>query len=254
MRMKKILITGMSGLIGGLLSRHLARLGGYELSALNRRPVDGVECFQADIADLEAIKPAFVGVDAVVHLAAFVRNEWQPVLSSNIIGTYNVFEAARLAGVGRVVFASSGATVSGWESVPPYDAIADGRYDEVPERWAKITRDSVRPRGVYGASKVWGEAIGRHFSDAYGISVICARIGEVAADDRPTAPRHHSIYLSHRDVVDFLHRCIAAPDDLKYEVLFATSGNRWGYRDLEHPRRVLGYVPQDSAETSEEPG
>ena len=68
--MKKVLITGMSGLIGGLLRNHLEKLGGYDLSALNRRPVDGVECFQADISDFEAIKAAFVGKDVVVHLAA----------------------------------------------------------------------------------------------------------------------------------------------------------------------------------------
>ena len=68
--MKKILITGMSGLIGGILREHLDAVGGYELTALNRRPVEGVPCLQADIADLEAIRPAFDGIDVVVHLAA----------------------------------------------------------------------------------------------------------------------------------------------------------------------------------------
>ena len=71
--MTKVLITGMSGLIGGLLRSHLEDVGGYELRALNRRPVEGVECFQADIGDLEAIKPAFAGQDVVVHLAAQVK-------------------------------------------------------------------------------------------------------------------------------------------------------------------------------------
>ena len=116
MTMKKVLITGMSGLIGGLLRRHLEKVGGYELSALNRRPVEGVECFQADIADLEAIKPAFEGLDVVVHLAAYVGSgDWEEHLSANVIGVYNVYEAARLAGVKRVVFASSGATAMGIE-------------------------------------------------------------------------------------------------------------------------------------------
>jgi len=68
--MTKVLITGMSGLIGGLLRNHLDEVGGYELSALNRRPVKGVPCLQADIADLEAIKPAFEGIDVVVHLVS----------------------------------------------------------------------------------------------------------------------------------------------------------------------------------------
>ena len=247
--MKKVLITGMSGLIGGILRRHLEELGGYELSALNRRPVEGVKCTQADIADLEAIKPAFEGVDVVAHLAAHVQNEpFEDIVSGSIVGLYNAFEAARLAGVKRVVYASSGATVRGIERVPPYDTILSGRYEEAPESWPMVTHEMLRPDGNYAASKVFGEAMGRHYSDTYGISVLCVRIGSVRKDDRPTSAREYSVYLSHRDIADFLHKCIEAPDDLTYDVFFATSNNKWGYRDLEHPRQVLGYVPQDSAE------
>ena len=125
--MKKVLITGMSGLIGGILRRHLEELGGYELSALNRRPVEGVKTIQADIADLDAIKPAFEGIDVVVHLAAHVQNEpFEDIVNASIVGLYNVFETVRLAGVKRVVYASSGASVRGWERVPPYDAMVEG--------------------------------------------------------------------------------------------------------------------------------
>ena len=247
--MKKVLITGMSGLIGGLLRRHLEGLGGYELSALNRRPVDGVECFRADIADLEAIKPAFEGKDVVVHLAACLNlDDWEENLSGNVIGAYNVYEAARLAGVKRVVFASSGNTVRGFMVEPPYDAIAAGRYDEVPENFPLLTHEMVRPQSLYGVGKVWGEALGRHFSDAYGFSVLCVRIGRVRPDNRPVDPIDYSIYLGHRDVVQILQKCMDAPDDLRYDIFFAVSNNKWGHRDLEHPRQVVGYVPQDSAE------
>ena len=247
--MKKVLITGMSGLIGGLLRRHLEKIGGYELSALNRRQVEGVVCTQADISDLESIKPAFVGMDVIVHLAAQIQDEpWQSLLSANLAGTYNVYEAARLAGVRRVVFASSGDTIRGRERVAPYGAIAEGRYEEVPESWPMLTHEMVHPERVYGASKVWGEALGRHFSDAYGISVLCLRLGAVHPEDRPTRVREFSTYLGHRDVVDILHRCIEAPDDLAYDIFYANSDNKWGYRDLEHPRQVLGFEPQDSAE------
>ena len=247
--MKKVLITGMSGLIGGLLRRHLESLGGYELSALNRRPLEGVECFQADISDLEAISPAFVGKDVVVHLAAYLGNDdWEGQLRGNVIGAYNVYEAARLAGVKRVVFASSGNAIRGFERVPPYDAIAAGRYEEVAENFPKVTHEQVRPERIYGAAKVWGEALGRHFSDAYDMSVLCVRIGSVRKENRPQTTREYSIYLSHRDVVQMLQKCIDAPDDLKYDIFLATSNNRWSYRDLEHPRQVLGYVPQDSAD------
>ena len=129
-----VLVTGMSGLIGGAVRKHLA--GRYELRALNRRPIEGVPCHQADVADLDGIQPAFKGVHAVVHLAASVGTHapFDEILRANVVGTYNVFEAARRAGVRRVVYASSGATVSGYEREMPYRALADGRYDEAPTR------------------------------------------------------------------------------------------------------------------------
>ena len=248
--MKKVLITGMSGLIGGILQRHLMGLGGYSLSALNRRPVEGVESLQADISDLKAIRPAFDGIDVVVHLAAYLGStDWEGHLSGNLIGAYNVYEASRLAGVKRVVFASSGAGASGFERSAPYDAIAAGSYAQVPKNFDRITHDTTWPDGVYGATKVWGEALGRHFADAYGMSVLCVRIGRVNEANRPQSPAEFSRYLSHRDIAQFLQLCIDASDDLGYDVFFAISNNQWGYRDLEHPRRVLGYKPQDSAET-----
>ena len=97
---KKVLITGMSGLIGGLLKNHLTELGGYELTALNRSSVAGVRTVQADISYLEPIKPAFEGQDVVVHLAAYLGGQdWEGQHSGNVVGTHNVFEAARQAGV-----------------------------------------------------------------------------------------------------------------------------------------------------------
>jgi nucleoside-diphosphate-sugar epimerase len=247
--MKKVLITGMSGLIGGLLRTHLESLGGYELSALNRRPVDGVKCLQADIADLEAIKPAFEGVDVVVHLAAWVEiDDWEGNLSGNIIGPYNVYEASRLAGVKRVVFASSGSTIRAWSRDEPYKALSEGRYEDVPADFEKITHEMIRPDSLYGAAKVWGEAAGRHFADTYGMSVLCVRIGTVYEDNRPHNVHDFAVYLSHGDVVQILQRCIDAPNDLLYDVFLATSDNPRGYRDLDHAREVLGYHPNDSAE------
>ena len=121
-------------------------------------------------------------------------------------------------------------------------------HGDAPEELPIITHEMAWPKGTYGASKIWGEALGRHFSDVYGLSVLCVRIGSVRKDDRPHTTREFSAYLSHRDVANILHRCVEAPDSLKYDVFFATSNNRWGYRDLEHPREVLGWEPQDSAE------
>src|SRR5262249_4575357 len=86
MAQTKVLVTGMSGLIGGAVRRRLE--GRYELSALNRRDVPDVPCHRADIADLEAILPAFAGIDTVVHLAAFVGgfDKWDEILRHNVIG------------------------------------------------------------------------------------------------------------------------------------------------------------------------
>src|SRR3954468_24121631 len=128
---KKVLVTGANGLIGSALRRELA--GKYEWSALNRRELPEVPTTQADIGDLEAIQPAFEGIDTVVHLAAVARLDasWQDLLAPNFTGTYNVFEAARVAGVKRVIFASSGATVAGIQRDEPFKAIVDGRYSDV---------------------------------------------------------------------------------------------------------------------------
>src|SRR5437899_12167488 len=128
---RRVLVTGMSGLIGGAVRRRLE--SEYDLSALNRRSVDGVPCHRADVGDLGAIEPAFRGIDVVVHLAAVARGgaPWADVLAHNVVGAYNVFEASRRGGVGRVVYASSGATVSNCERDFPYSALAEGRYDAV---------------------------------------------------------------------------------------------------------------------------
>ena len=244
-----VLVTGMSGLIGGALRKHLGSR--YELRALNRGAVEGVACHQADIADLHAVQPAFQGVDAVVHLAASVGNTapFDEILRANVVGTYNVFEASRRAGVKRVVYASSGATVSGYEREMPYSALAAGRYDEAPA-WTMLTHETpVRPAGLYGVSKVWGEALGRHYADAHGLSILCVRIGHVTAEDRPRSARDFSVWCSQRDIVRMIEMCLQAPDTLRFDVFFAVSSNKWSYRDRDHARRVLGFEPLDAAET-----
>ena len=247
MAKSRVLVTGLSGLIGRALRKQVD--GRYDLRALNRSAVEGLPCHQADIADLGAIKPAFAGVETVVHLAAQVGNPaWEAVLRHNITGTYNVFEAAREAGVKRVVFASSGAAVSGIEADKPYSDLVAGRYEGL-QSWPMLTHLSpLRPSGLYGASKIWGEALGRSYADAHGMSVICVRIGRVHAQDRPLSAREFAVWCSQRDIARFLESCVEAPDAVRFEIFFCTSRNKWGYRDLEHPRTVLGWEPVDAAE------
>ncbi len=182
----------MSGLIGQVCRRELG--DSYELSALNRRPVEGLRCLQADITDLEAIRPAFDGVETVVHLAAMAQGDptWEDVLPHNIIGTYNVFEAARTAGVERVIFASSGAAVSEWEQHTPYNALVEGRYEEVTG-WDLLDTSLIRPNGLYGCSKAFGETLARFFSDEWGLSMISS---VSAASTGTTGPTRFGISRS----------------------------------------------------------
>ncbi|MCY4080103.1 MAG: NAD(P)-dependent oxidoreductase [Caldilineaceae bacterium] len=246
---KRILVTGMSGLIGGAVRRRLE--SAYELTALNRSHVPGVPTVQADIADFDAILPAFEGQDTVVHLAASARGRdpWERVRDPNLIGTYNVFEAARQARVSRIVFASSGSTISGWELVQPYRAIVNGDYESVQHPWPMITHETpVRPAGVYGATKVWGEALARQFTDSVELSIICLRIGLVNNEDRPTDSRQFSVWCSQRDISQMVERCIEAPPELRFDIFYALSRNKWSYRDISHARDVVGFEPQDEAE------
>jgi nucleoside-diphosphate-sugar epimerase len=245
-----VLVTGLSGLIGGAF---LEREGGaYDVRGLNRRPVAGVVTHRADIGDLEAIAPAFASVDVVVHLAAAVGSTvpFDDLLHDNIAGTYNVFECARRAGVRRVVFASSGNTVTAWEREMPYRALVEGRYDELGgQSWARVSPQALgRPGSLYGCSKLWGETLGRYYADVHGVSVICLRIGNTSAADRPTGPREFAVWCSQRDAARGIALAIDAPPSVRYDICFITSDNRWGYRDLAHSREILGYVPQDHAE------
>ena len=246
----RVLITGMSGLIGGLLRRRLESAGGYTLRALNRRPVEGVETVQADIADLEAIAPAFEGQEVVVHLAAQLQDDpWDELLRANVVGTYNVFEAARMAGVRRVVFASSGRVVQAVEFAPPIDALVEGRYDDLPPSWPMVTHETMRPSGTYGASKAWGEALGRHYSDAlrHLRAVRAHRAGEPGRQgDGPSGGVGVPQPPGRGAGTAPLHRRAGGPAVRRLPG--GTSNNRWSYRDLGHTREVLGYEPEDSAE------
>jgi nucleoside-diphosphate-sugar epimerase len=250
----KVLVTGASGLIGGILLRSLGSK--YAFSGLNRRPVVGIPNLQADIADLGAIQPAFEGIDTVVHLAGYTGSatdpavtDWEGNLQGHIVGTRNALEASRLAGVRRFVFTSSGCAILGYERDFPYGHLVAGEYDKAPATWAMADQTwPVRPDGVYGAAKVFGEALGHFYSDAYGLSVICLRIGAVLDTDRPKLRRQYPGYLSHRDIAQAVDKSIGAPESLRYGVFDIISNNRWAWRSIEHARRVLGYEPQDSAE------
>jgi nucleoside-diphosphate-sugar epimerase len=246
----KVLITGASGLIGRLTVAGLGHK--YAFSGLSRRPAEGIPCLQADVRDAAAIRPAFRGVDMVLHLAAYTGpDDWEETMTTTVAGTLNVFRAAQEAGVGRVVFMSTGSTMCGyeWDADRPYGKLARGEYDQVTAPWPLITfRDPPRPDSAYAVGKVFGEACGRWFADRYGMSVPVIRLGAVLDTDRPQLIRHFPGYLSQADAVQIIDRCLSAPASLKYGIFDAISENRYRWRDTTPAKEVLGWRPTGSSD------
>jgi uronate dehydrogenase len=182
-----------------------------------------------DVTDLDRVRQAIAGCEACVHLAG-IRSEapFEQVLHTNINGTWTVFEAARLEGCGRVVFASSN-HASGFHPVQGGGAVG-------PE--------VVRPDSYYGVSKAFGEALGRFYHDKFGMAVACLRIG--SSLERPLQLRHLSTWLSDGDLVRLVEACLTYPE-LGFEILYGASANTRGWWDLG-PARRIGYQPQDDAE------
>lgn len=234
-RWRRILLTGAAGEIGGVLRPVLC--GAAERLRLHDlREVTGLaaseEAMTGDIAAPGIARAAMEGVDCVVHLAGIPRETGgtpDQILHVNVIGAHAVFDAAREAGVRRVVFASSNHTIG----FHPADRLVG-------------TEEPPRPSGLYGASKVWGEALGRLHADKHGIEVACLRIG--AFRDRPGNARELGAWISHRDTAQLFRRCVEAPA-FHFLVLYGVSANTralWGGDAAA--RAHLGYVPQDNAE------
>ncbi len=177
---KRVLVTGGAGTIGTVTRPRL--LERFELSILDLKEVEGVETHVADIFDLEAIRPAFEGKDVVVHLGGDPRGQapWESVLRNNIVGVRNVLEASRLAGVGRVVFASTNHVVGFHpEKNESYKALFEGRFGDIRQPMELLTTEQTRPCCLYGVSKGFGELMGSFYHDRYGMSFIALRIGGV---------------------------------------------------------------------------
>ena len=228
--MKKILITGAAGDVGGHLRRELA--GRYALRLSDIRPIknlaEGEEFIRGDCARLRDMLRVTRGVDAVVHLGGFsVEGPWEAILRANIVGTYNVFEAARRNGVHRIVFATSN------HAVGFYD-----RDDTIDHRVYP------KPDSRYGVSKVFGEALGSLYADKYGMEVVCMRIGNV--NPRPADKRRLSIWLSPRDLAQLVSIAIDRPG-VRFEIVYGVSDNRRSWYDNANAER-LGYRPQDDSE------
>jgi len=228
--MKTILITGAAGDVGTHLRRELA--GKYALQVSDLRPVrkfDKAERYmRADVSKFDDALRITKGVDAVVHLGGYsVEGPWPDILSANIVGCYNVFEAARRNGVGRIVFPSSN------------HAVGFYRRDQMIHE-----RVYPKPDSRYGVSKVFGEALGSLYADKYGMRVLCIRIGNV--NPAPIDKRRLSIWLSPRDLAQLVTIGIEHPE-IRFEVVYGVSANARSWYDNANARR-LGYRPQDDSE------
>jgi uronate dehydrogenase len=229
--MKRVLITGAGGGIGRSLRETLR--GAYPILRLSDRVAlaparDGEEVNRTELSDMAAVEHMVAGVDGIVHLGGISgENDWPVILEGNIIGLYNVFEAARRAGVARIVFATSNHAV--------------GFYP----RGEKIDHRVVpRPDSRYGVSKAFGEALASLYSDKHGIGVLCTRIGNFGP--KPIDKRRLAIWISPRDYTQLVRIGLEHPD-IGCEIVYGVSRNQRSWYDNSNAER-LGYRPQDDSE------
>jgi uronate dehydrogenase len=152
--------------------------------------------------------------------------------------------------VKRVVYASSNHVVGLYERDDPYARIVAGEVAGLdPATVPQLDSSTpIRPDSPYAIGKATGEAAARHYSEEFGLSAICLRIGTVLADDRPTRPRHLATLLTHADLVRLYEAALGAPDDVQFGIYYGVSANTWRFWDLEEARDEIGYEPQDDAE------
>src|SRR6266545_1211815 len=234
---ERILITGPGGRVGmeivPLLREHFA-LRLLDAAPLKHIPLTGDDEFvQADIRDLAAIRDACRGVPAMVHLAAISDEDdfHTKLLPMNLEGVYNAFEAARQAGLKKVVFTSTGQTVLGYpkgERVTP----------EMP----------ARPSTVYACTKLFGEALARQYSGKHGMSMIVIRLCWFQPYDSQLLRQPGDIqreWCSPRDFTQLLVKSLRA--DLPFAIFFGLSNNAGRCWDISNAQRLVGYAPEDDA-------
>jgi dTDP-4-dehydrorhamnose reductase len=233
-------ITGGAGRIGSALSPLLRDR--YRIRLADRRePAAGVECddhILADIGDLAAAERAVDGASAVLHLAGnpSTAATWEEVRSTNIDGTFNVFEAARRHGIGKVVFASTNHVMG---------------FYALEEKFPIGTGAPIRPDSLYGVSKAFGEALARYYSDTFGMSMLCLRIGWFTPEV-PASASLNALWISARDLAQIVRQCIET--SLPFGIYNATSNNPQHHWDLQASREDLGFAPVDDVTQVAQPG
>jgi uronate dehydrogenase len=231
----RLLLTGAAGGLGQVLRDRLKencdvlRLSDIQdLGAAGARE----ELVIADLADAQAVHDMVQDVDAIVHLGGYsVEGPFQPILQANIIGAFNLYEAARKHGVKRVVFASSNHVTGFYRQSETIDA------DDPP-----------RPDGIYGLSKAFGEDLSRLYFDRHGIETACLRIG--SSYPEPKDRRMLATWLSYGDLHRLVTACLTTPM-LGHTIIFGMSDNAVTWWDNRRARHV-GYVARDSSDVFRE--
>ena len=227
----KILLTGVSGGVGTMIRPMLLEAYREILLTDRTEPADlqaGERFVAADLADFNAMRELMTGIDAVVHLGGHsIEGEWDEILQSNIIGLYNTYEAARLAGVSRIVFATSNHAVGFYPRSQTID-------NTVPPK----------PDSRYGVSKVFGEALGSLYSNKHGMRVTDIRIGNVGYE--PLDKRRLSIWLHPEDLVQLIRIGLEHPD-IEHETVYGMSDNKRAWWDNSRAAE-LGYKPKHKSE------
>ena len=228
---RRLLLTGAAGNLGQVLRKHaMPWTSSLRLSDLgdlgSAQP--GEEIITCDLADKAAIFDMLNGVDAVLHFGGrSLEAPFEQLMHANIQGTYNLYEAAHRQGIRRVVYASSSHAVG-------YYPTAD-----------RIDVDSpLRPDGLYGLTKCFGESLSRYYFDRFGIETVCLRIGSCFPE--PRNARMLATYLSHDDFVELV-RCALFTPRVGHTIVYGVSDNSikwWDNSKAGH----LGFVARDSAD------
>lgn len=231
-----VLITGAAGAIGSMLRHALARPGRHlrllDVAVQDPLAIDeDAELIVGSFLDAAVMADACRDVVVVVHLGGLSTNgfEWDEYLDININGTYVVLEAARIAGVPRLIYASSNHAV-GFYPIDEGSLVPDYLFP--------------RPDSLYGVSKVAGESLGSLYHDRYGIDVLCLRIGSYR--ERPSSIRELWSWLSPGDCVRLVEAAMTTPHP-GFRIVWGVSANRRAAVTLAEAH-AIGYFPLDDAE------
>ena len=228
---RRLLLTGAAGALGRVL-RPAMRAWAPALRVSDIADLDppegNEEAMACDLGEARAMAKLLDSVDGVVHMGGISTDKpWEPILNANIVGVYNLYEQARIAGTKRIVFASSNHAIGFYPRTQRIDA-----------------DDPIRPDSLYGVSKTFGESLSRYYFDRYGIQSVCLRIG--SAFPEPKDRRMLVTWLSYADLTELVRASLFTPR-VDHTIVFGASANRDSWWDNSKSSH-LNWQPKDNTE------